>query len=164
MIALGSLLLASAAAYGLVGDYPDPPYTPVTQDDPGEWNSGNTCFSSAGGIVCAAVFSAAAKDYYVDDAAGRDGNDGTSQAAAWKSLAHVNRADVGAAEFARYQKETGMDGDSAYGEPRFVNEACRDYRLVPGSFGSDLASDGGPVGARDMPGLDADQSLPEKSR
>ena len=37
-------------------------------------------------------------------------------------------------------------------------EAKRDYRLKPGSFGSDLATDGGPLGARGMPGLDRDQS------
>ena len=42
---------------------------------------------------------------------------------------------------------------------KFVNPALRDYRLAPGSPGLTLASDGGPVGARDMPGLDGDQSL-----
>ena len=37
--------------------------------------------------------------------------------------------------------------------------AGRDYRLSPGSPGLTLASDGGPVGARNMPGLDCDQSI-----
>ena len=66
---------------------------------------------------------------------------------------------AGAAEFKRYQDEFKLDADSVYGEPRFVDEAKRDYRLKPGSFGSDLATDGGPLGARNMPGLDRDQSL-----
>ena len=65
---------------------------------------------------------------------------------------------AGAAEFARYQAEFGLDRGSVYGEPQFVDEAKRDYRLKPGSFGSDLATDGGPLGARGMPGLDRDQS------
>ena len=66
---------------------------------------------------------------------------------------------AGAAEFKRYQDEFKLDQDSVYGEPQFVDEAKRDYRLKPGSFGSDLATDGGPLGARNMPGLDQDQSL-----
>ena len=66
---------------------------------------------------------------------------------------------AGAAEFRRYQDEFGLDGDSVYGEPQFVDEAKHDYRLKPGSFGADLATDGGPLGARNMPGLDQDQSL-----
>ena len=65
----------------------------------------------------------------------------------------------GAAEFAKYQSEMAMDAGSVYGEPSFVNEKARDYRLKPGTFGSDLATDGGPMGARDMPGLDGDQSV-----
>ena len=48
-----------------------------------------------------------------------------------------------------------------YGEPQFVDEAKRDYRLKPGSFGTLLATDGGPLGARNMPGLDRDQSESE---
>ncbi len=65
---------------------------------------------------------------------------------------------AGPEEFARYCREFAIDAGSVYGEPRFVNESARDYRLVPGSFGTNLASDGGPLGARDMPGLDSDQS------
>jgi hypothetical protein len=60
--------------------------------------------------------------------------------------------------WAEYVKELQMDLDSVFAEPQFVDPAKRDYRLKPGSPGWTLASDGGPVGARDMPGLDADQS------
>ena len=66
----------------------------------------------------------------------------------------------GAAAFARYQAEFALDQGSVYGEPQFVNEAQRDYRLKPGTLGTALATDGGPLGARNMPGLDADQSRP----
>ncbi|MBR4654220.1 MAG: hypothetical protein IKO72_12750 [Kiritimatiellae bacterium] len=65
----------------------------------------------------------------------------------------------GPEEFARYQRVTGMDADSFYGEPQFVDEAKCDYRLRPGSFGTGLATDGGPVGARDMPGPGEDLPL-----
>ena len=54
----------------------------------------------------------------------------------------------------------GFDPHGMFAKPVFVNEARRDYRLAEGSPGRTLASDGGPVGARDMPGLDGDQSLP----
>ena len=54
----------------------------------------------------------------------------------------------GPEEFRRYQQETGMDKGSVFGEPQFVDEANRDYRLKPGSFGTNLATDGGPMGAR----------------
>ncbi len=67
---------------------------------------------------------------------------------------------AGADEFARYQAEFALDKGSVYGEPQFVNEAQRDYRLKPGTLGTALAPDGGPLGARNMPGLDADQSRP----
>lgn len=51
-------------------------------------------------------------------------------------------------EFARYQSELGLDSDSVMAEPQFVNPAARDYRLKPGTPGTTLATDGGPVGAR----------------
>ena len=54
----------------------------------------------------------------------------------------------GAKEFGRYQKELGMDPNSARGQPRFADPAARDYRLLSSSPGAELASDGGPVGAR----------------
>ena len=57
-------------------------------------------------------------------------------------------------------RELGFDPHSEFAEPKFVNPAKRDYRLAAGSPGLKLASDGGPVGARNMPGLDEDQSLP----
>ena len=65
---------------------------------------------------------------------------------------------AGSDEFAKYKAETGLDRDSIWGLPEFVNPAKRDYRLKTGSFGTARATDGGPMGARDMPGLDADQS------
>ena len=55
----------------------------------------------------------------------------------------------------------GFDPHGLRAEPQFVNPATRDYRLKPGTPGTALASDGGPVGARNMPGLDGDQSLSE---
>jgi len=55
-----------------------------------------------------------------------------------------------AEEFVRYQKTMGMDVSSVYGEPQFVDAERRDYRLKPGSPGANLATDGGPVGARGM--------------
>lgn len=51
-------------------------------------------------------------------------------------------------EFARYQRELRLDPNSLCAAPQFVNPAARDYRLKPGSPGTSLATDGGPVGAR----------------
>lgn len=65
---------------------------------------------------------------------------------------------AGPEEFRRYQALTGLDADSLYAEPQFVDPTKCDYRLKPGSPGTSLATDGGPVGARNMPGLDRDQS------
>ena len=53
----------------------------------------------------------------------------------------------------------GFDGNGQFAEPLFRNPAKRDYRLLPNSPGLTLASDGTAVGARDMPGLDEDQSV-----
>ena len=64
----------------------------------------------------------------------------------------------GKEEFARYKAESGLDMKSVWGLPEFENPSIRDYRLKPGSFGTGLATDGGPMGARGVPGLDVDQS------
>jgi len=53
-----------------------------------------------------------------------------------------------ATDFSRYQSELGMDANSLRAEPQFINPDARDYRLKPGSPGTKLATDGGPVGAR----------------
>ena len=66
----------------------------------------------------------------------------------------------GESEFNRYREVWRMDPHSLYVEPDFIDEEMRDYRLKPGSPGVAAASDGGPVGARNMPGLDQDQSVP----
>ena len=58
----------------------------------------------------------------------------------------------------------GFDPHGLWAEPVFRDPTKRDYRLKAGSPGLTLASDGTAVGARDMPGLDADQSLPVDRR
>jgi len=60
----------------------------------------------------------------------------------------TEKTDYAQSEFVRYQSELRLDQGSLVGEPQFVNPAARDYRLKPGSPGSTLATDGGPVGAR----------------
>ena len=65
---------------------------------------------------------------------------------------------AGGDAFVLYKAEAGLDANSIWGMPEFVNPAARDYRLKPGTFGTGRATDGGPMGARDMPGLDSDQT------
>jgi len=60
----------------------------------------------------------------------------------------TEKTDYPAADFAKYQAEMGLDAGSVVAEPQFVNAAARDYRLKPGTPGTALATDGGPVGAR----------------
>jgi hypothetical protein len=60
----------------------------------------------------------------------------------------AEKTDYAQSDFSRYQSETGLDAGSLAAEPQFMNPAARDYRLKPGSPGSTLATDGGPVGAR----------------
>ena len=54
----------------------------------------------------------------------------------------------GAADLERYRQEVGLDAHSAVAQPQFRAAEKRDYELVPGSPGTVLAHDGGPVGAR----------------
>jgi len=65
----------------------------------------------------------------------------------------------GAEEFRRYQSHTGLEKHSLYAEPVFADPSKRDYRLKPGTPGTGAASDGTDMGARNMPGLDRDQSI-----
>jgi hypothetical protein len=60
----------------------------------------------------------------------------------------MEKTDYAAADFAKYQAELGFDANSIVAEPQFVNPAAHDYRLKPGTPGTTLATDGGPVGAR----------------
>ena len=60
------------------------------------------------------------------------------------------RFGAGADEFAKYVAATGLDKGSVYVEPKFRDEAKRDYRLVD----APLSPDGTVYGARDIPGLD----------
>ena len=58
----------------------------------------------------------------------------------------------------------GFDAHGQFAEAIFRDPARRDYRLKENSPGLTLASDGTVVGARDMPGLDEDQSVPKTAK
>ena len=60
----------------------------------------------------------------------------------------LSKTNYAPTDFARYQSELGMDAGSVMAEPTFVDPAAHDYRLAPQSPGTKLATDGGPVGAR----------------
>jgi len=60
----------------------------------------------------------------------------------------LEKTDYTAADFAKYQSELGFETNSVVAEPQFVDAAAHDYRLKPGTPGTALATDGGPVGAR----------------
>ncbi len=47
---------------------------------------------------------------------------------------------AGEAEFRRYQREFGLDADSLYAEPQFVDAERHDYRLKPDSPGAGLGA------------------------
>lgn len=51
------------------------------------------------------------------------------------------------AGFDEYREKTGLDANSQYADPKFVDAAQGDYRLGPDSPARKLRSDGGPVGA-----------------
>ncbi len=60
----------------------------------------------------------------------------------------LNKKKYLCSDFAVYQQELQMDLHSIYAAPEFVDAANHDYRLKSGTVGTALASDGGPVGAR----------------
>jgi hypothetical protein len=60
----------------------------------------------------------------------------------------MEKTDYLADDFAKYQSSLGLDANSIVAEPQFVDAAARDYRLKPGTPGTALATNGGPVGAR----------------
>ena len=52
-------------------------------------------------------------------------------------------------DFEEYKRKLKVaETGSVFARPEFVDAAGRNYRLKPGSVGSNLASDGGPMGAR----------------
>ncbi|MBQ9430256.1 MAG: right-handed parallel beta-helix repeat-containing protein [Kiritimatiellae bacterium] len=58
----------------------------------------------------------------------------------------LGKTKYGPDEFAKYREELGVDRDSVFAQPEFVDAAKHDYRLKPGTAGVSLATDGGPVG------------------
>ena len=80
-------------------------------------------------------------------------NDGPVPVMRW-----LEGKNLGLLDWAAY-RALGFDPNGTFEKPTFVDEAKRDYRLAPGSAGKGAASDGTDLGARNMPGLDQDQSL-----
>ena len=64
----------------------------------------------------------------------------------------LGKVKYGADEFGKYREELGLDRDSAFARPEFVDAAKHDYRLKPGTPGAGMATDGGSVGASDSGG------------
>jgi hypothetical protein len=54
------------------------------------------------------------------------------------------------AGFDEYRRTTGLDGQSRFADPRFVDEGRGDYRLAPDSPARKLRTDGGAVGAEPL--------------
>jgi len=52
------------------------------------------------------------------------------------------------AQFAEYQKQTGMDAHSIHADPKFVDADRLDFRLAPNSPARNIATDGGSAGSR----------------
>ena len=68
------------------------------------------------------------------------------------------RFGAGVDEFGRYLRESGLDAGSIFAKPQFTDPLKRDYRLKPEMPGLGRDGCGDPVGARNVPGLDQDQS------
>jgi len=52
--------------------------------------------------------------------------------------------------FQDYQTTTGLDRQSVFADPRFIDPARGDFRLAPESPARKLRADGGPVGAQSL--------------
>ncbi len=52
--------------------------------------------------------------------------------------------------FREYQKTTGLDSESRFADPKFIDPAQGDYRLAPDSPARKLRADGGPIGAESL--------------
>jgi hypothetical protein len=88
---------------------------------------------------------------------------GSRYTGGWRSLPEMNhnlwfsqqgimaywfREKIGA--FHDYQKTTGLDTQSIFADPRFVDAVNGDFRLAPDSPARKLRPDGGPVGAESL--------------
>ena len=66
-----------------------------------------------------------------------------------KPLYRLARAEyVGEDKLSEIQSKYSQELGSVIGEAKFMDASKRDYRLVPGSLGTKMASDGGCIGAR----------------